>query len=75
MSRDLDIQKIQPGDSIVLTCQGGHDWERREAREMLSLDIQYTIATIDISSWSTAITLVEAPDHRFNSCLFSYPPA
>ena len=72
--KELNIQEIKPGHQIVFTCQGGHDWQRAEAREMLFANAKYTIATIDISNWSTAITLKEVPGHRFNSVLFSQSP-
>jgi len=73
--KELNIHDLAPGDKIVFTCQGGTSYDKSEATEMLTLSSVYTIATVDIGNWRTDIMLEGLPNGKFNSCLFSYPPA
>lgn len=48
----------------------GYDSDKELAKKYLEQDKIYTIDTVSVGGWKTDVTLIEVPNHRFNSVHF-----
>lgn len=65
----MDIY-TKAGSKIIFTGENGHDWEQEEARKILTIGSEYTLASSIVYPFSTSVTIEEFPDAIFNSVLF-----
>ena len=58
------------GDKIRFLNRKGHDWQLKEASELLKEGEVYTVDHADVHGWSTDVYLQEFPGRSFNSVMF-----
>lgn len=61
----------EAGTKVVFTGEGAFDHEREQAHDLLTVNKQYTVASVDVGSWISYVTLEEFPGEQFNTVLFS----
>lgn len=58
------------GTKVVFAARGGYEFQKEQAKQILTIGETYTIDYTEIGDWSTVFILEEFPEKRFNSCLF-----
>ena len=62
-----------PGTKLEFHGNGGWDYQKKAAREVLTEGAIYTLKTSRVGGWETEFYLEEVPG-SFNSCMFSPAP-
>ena len=58
------------GDKVRFLNRNGHDWQLKEAAEIMNEGQIYTVDHTDVHGWSTDLYLQEFPGRNFNSVMF-----
>ena len=70
MAYDAMDLNTPPGTRVRFTGHGGYDRDQAYARQHLEVGAYYTVAAIEVGSWSSHVSFTEVVGRSFNTVMF-----